>query len=93
MIRSFGDAETERLYRTGKSRRFPSDIVKRALMRLERLDAATVLSDLAVPPSHKLHPLGGDRAGQYAIWITPKWRLCFRFSEGDAFEVEIVDYH
>lgn len=93
MIRSFADDETKQFYATGKSRRFAKDIQKRAAKRLLQLNAATSLEDLRLPPSNKLHPLSDDRKGQHAIWINDQWRLCFRFSEGHAYDVEIVDYH
>jgi proteic killer suppression protein len=93
MIRSFADAETERFFATGMSRRLPGDIVRRAAMRLRQLDAATRVDDLRLPPSNRLEALRGDRAGRYSIRINDQWRVCFRFGDGDAFEVEIVDYH
>ena len=93
MIRSFADNETERLYTTGRSRRIPTDIFKRAAMRLMQLNAATRLEDLRLPPSNHLEALKHDRLGQYSIRINDQWRICFRFENGDAFEVEIVDYH
>lgn len=93
MIRSFADAETEKFFVTGKSRRFAADVLKRAAMRLRQLDAATRIEDLRLPPSNKLHALERDRKGQHAIWINDKWRVCFRFVDGDAFDVEITDYH
>jgi len=93
MIRSFADAETARLFDTGKGRRLPSDILKRAIMRLGQLQAATRLEDLRLPPSNRLEALKGDRAGQHSIRINDQWRVCFRFRDGDAFDVEITDYH
>jgi len=93
MIRSFADAETERFFVTGRSRRLPHDIVRRAAMRLRQLDAATRIDDLRLPPSNRLEALRGDRTGQHSIRINDQWRVCFRFADGDAFEVEIVDYH
>ena len=93
MIRSFGDAETERFYATGKSRRYPPAILARAGMRLTQLDAATRLDDLRLPPSNRLEALKRDRSGQWSIRINEQWRVCFRFEGGDAFDVEIVDYH
>ena len=93
MIRSFADAETERLFAIGRSRRLPRDILRRALMRLGQLHAATRLEDLRLPPSNRLEALRGDRAGQHSIRINNQWRLCFRFRDGDALEVEIADYH
>jgi toxin HigB-1 len=93
VIRSFADAETERLFTTGRSRRLPSDVLHRAAMRLQQLDAATRLADLRLPPSNRLEALKGNRAGQHSIRINEQWRVCFRFADGDAFEVEITDYH
>lgn len=93
MIRSFADTETERFFSIGKARRLPRDILRRAAMRLRQLDAATRIEDLRLPPSNRLEPLRGDRAGQHSIRINEQWRICFRFAHGDAFDVEIVDYH
>lgn len=93
MIRSFADTETERFFATGKSRRFPPDVLKRAAMRLLQLDAATKLDDLRLPPSNRLEALKGDRKGLYSIRVNEQWRVCFRFEGGNAFDVEIVDYH
>lgn len=93
VIRSFASAETERLFATGKSRRLPPDILRRAVMRLAQLDAATALEDLRQPPSHRLEALSGNRAGQWSIRINAQWRVCFRFEAGDVLDVEIVDYH
>ncbi|MCX7892892.1 MAG: type II toxin-antitoxin system RelE/ParE family toxin [Burkholderiales bacterium] len=93
MIRSFADAETERLYATGRSRRFPPDIRERAAMRLTQLDAATRLDDLKSPPSNRLEAPRGDRRGQWSIRINDQWRVCFRFAGGDAFDVAIVAGH
>lgn len=93
MIRSFADAETERFFATGKSRRLPSDILKCAAMCLTQLDGAMRLDDLRMPPSNRLELLKGDRAGRHSIRINDQWRLCFRFDGSDAFDVEIVDYH
>jgi len=93
MIRNFATAETEQFYSTGKSRRFPPDILKRAAMRLTQLEAATSIEDLRLPPSNRLEALTHDRAGQWSIRINDQWRVCFRFENGDALDVEIVDYH
>ena len=71
----------------------PADIARRALRKLEAVDVATQLSDLRVPPGNRLHALKGDRAGQHAIAVSDQWRICFRFEDGDAFEVEFCDYH
>jgi proteic killer suppression protein len=93
MIRSFADTHTRELYETGKSRRFPPEVLRRAIRRLEYVDLATCLEDLRVPPSNRLHALERERAGQHSISINDQWRICFRFTEGDAYDVEIVDYH
>jgi toxin HigB-1 len=71
----------------------PRDILRRALMRLAQLHAATQLEDLRLPRSNRLEALVRDRAGQYSIRINDQLRLCFRFERGDAFDVEITDYH
>lgn len=93
MIRSFADKETERLFAGETSRRLPQDIVRRAVGRLQHLHLATRVEDLRRPPSNCLETLKGDRAGQWSIRINGQWRVCFRFEGGDAFDVEIVDYH
>ena len=93
MIRSFASAETRRFFATGKSKRLPPEIHVRAAMRLTQLDAATRLDDLRTPPSNRLEALRHDRKGQWSIRINDQWRICFRFEDGDAYEVEIVDYH
>jgi proteic killer suppression protein len=93
VIKTFADRETEELFRTGKARRVPSDVGRRALRKLEAVHVATKLSDLRVPPGNRLHALKGDRAGQHAIAVNDQWRICFRFDDGDAYDVEICDYH
>ncbi|MHB1256991.1 MAG: type II toxin-antitoxin system RelE/ParE family toxin [Thiobacillus sp.] len=93
MIQTFANAETERLFATGKSRRLPPDILRRGIMRLGQLDAATAIEDMRQPPSNRLEALSGSRTGQWSIRINDQWRVCFKFANGDAFDVEIVDYH
>ena len=93
MIKTFADKRTQELYVTGRARRLPPEILSRAIRRLEQIGAAKNLGDLAVPPSNRLHGLEGDRTGQYSVSINEKWRICFRFENGDAFEAEICDYH
>lgn len=93
MIRSFANKETERLFATGTTRRLPRSILQRALSRLKYLHHATGPEDLREPLSSHLEVLTGGRAGQWSIRINDQWRLCFRFEGGDAFDVEIVDYH
>ncbi len=93
MIQTFADRETQQLFVTGKSKRLPPDLAKPALRRLEYVDLAVDLSDLKVPPSNRMHALKGDREGQFSISINDQWRICFRFIDGDAYDVEITDYH
>lgn len=93
MIKSFASAETESLFATGKSRRLPPDILKRSVMRLVQLNAAVEVDDLRLPPSNRLEALTGKRAGIWSMRINDRWRLCFRFERGNAFDVDIVDYH
>jgi len=93
VIQTFADSETARFYTAGKSRRMPTEIRKRAAMRHLQLNAATRIEDLRLPPSNRLEQLHGDRAGQWSMRINDQWRVCFSFKNGDAFDVEIVDYH
>jgi proteic killer suppression protein len=92
MIRSFRCLDTQRLFETGASRRFAA-IGKVALRKLDQLDNVTRLQSLAVPPGNRLEALAGDRVGQFSIRINERWRLCFRWSDEGAEDVEIVDYH
>ncbi|HJT70259.1 MAG TPA: type II toxin-antitoxin system RelE/ParE family toxin [Terriglobales bacterium] len=93
MIASFRDAETQRLWRTGKSRRLPSNVVRRAFRKLALLNAAVALENLRVPPGNNLEALHGNRVGQHSIRINDQYRICFRWHEGNAYAAEIVDYH
>jgi toxin HigB-1 len=93
VIRSFACGETERIWHGEVSRRFPRDMQDRALRKLRLLDAARSIEDLWNPPGNRLEKLRGTRAGQMSIRINDQWRICFRWSAGDAYEVEIVDYH
>ncbi|MBP1688215.1 MAG: higB [Deltaproteobacteria bacterium] len=93
MIKTFADKRTQALYLTGKAKRFPPDVADRAARKLEYVDLATSLDDLTVPPGNRLHRLEGDREGQHAIAINDQWRICFRFADGDAYDVEVGDYH
>jgi len=93
MIRSFKDAETEKVYRREGSRKLPADIQQIALRKLRMLNNATNVNDLRVPPKNRLEKLYGDRAGQHGIRINDQWRICFVWRDGDAYEVEITDYH
>jgi proteic killer suppression protein len=93
VIKSFRDREAERLFDRRPTRRFGSDVQRVALRKLRMLDAAERLEDLRVPPGNRLERLRGERTGQHSIRINDQWRICFRWREGDARDVEIVDYH
>ena len=93
MIKSFRDDETARIFRLERSRKLPSDIQQVALRKLRMLNNAVTLNDLRIPPANRLEKLSGDRAGQHSIRINEQWRVCFEWREGDAYNVEIVDYH
>ena len=93
MITSFSDRETEKLWEGNVSRRLPNDIQAIARRKLRMLNNAHRLDDLRVPPANRLEALKGKRKGQYSIRINDQWRICFTWSDGNANEVEIVDYH
>jgi proteic killer suppression protein len=93
MIKTFACKETERLFNRQFSRKLPQSIQRVARRKLEILDAAEVLQDLRILPSNRLEKLLGDREGQYSIRINDQWRICFEWQVGDAYEVEITDYH
>ena len=93
MIKSFQDRETERIFRRQFSLRLPQDIQRNARRKLELLDAAETLEDVRTPPANRLEKLSGDREAQHSIRINDQWRICFTWRDGDAYNVEIVDYH
>lgn len=93
MIRSFRSKETERVFNRTRSTKLPGDIQQVALRKLRMLNRSRSLADLRVPPANRLERLKGDREGQFSIRINDQWRICFRWADGDAFDVEIVDYH
>jgi proteic killer suppression protein len=93
MIASFRDKETERLWQSGKNRRLPADLQLRAFKKLAILNAAVALDNLKVPPGNQLEALRGSRAGQHSIRVNDQYRVCFVWRGGNAFEVEITDYH
>ncbi len=93
MIKSFADKETQRLFMGRKSKAVSGDAARRAQRKLAQLDLAESVEDMRTPPGNKLHKLGGDREGQWAVWINDQYRLCFRFEDGDAYDVEATDYH
>ena len=93
MIKSFADRPTERLFLRERVRRFPAELQRAMLRKLVVMDAAEALDDLRVPPGNRLEKLKGARAGQHSIRINDQWRICFRWLDGNAHEVEVVDYH
>ena len=93
MIKTFKDKELARLIEGERIKSLPADIQKRAFTKLLMLNAANSITDLRVPPSNHLEALSGDRKGQYSIRINDKYRICFKWQDNDAFDVEIVDYH
>ncbi len=92
MIKSFKSKDTARLFNRLSSRRW-RDIAGTARRKLEMLNAAKSLAELRVPPGNRLAALKGDRRGQYGIRINDQWRICFVWRGGDAYDVEIIDYH
>lgn len=93
MIKSFGDRDTVRLFNREPVRRYPGDLRRVMLRKLVAVDAAEASDDLRVPPGNRLEKLKGDRAGQYSIRINDQWRICFRWKDGNAHDVEIVYDH
>jgi proteic killer suppression protein len=93
VIASFNDKEAERIWQGEFSRRLPQEIQDVARRKLRMLNAARTLMDLRVPPANRLEALKGARSGQFSIRINDQWRICFKFTAGQASNVEIVDYH
>jgi len=93
VIRSFVDKQAERVWEGKPSRRLPGDIQAVARRKLRMLNNAATLDDLRIPPANRLEALRGNRKGRRSIRINDQWRVCFIWKEGDAHDVEIVDYH
>jgi toxin HigB-1 len=93
VIRSFADRDTERLFARQPVRRYPANLQRVMLRKLVVLDSAESLDDHRTPPGNRLEKLRGDRAGQHSIRVNDQWRIRFRWTEGDAHDVELVDYH
>jgi proteic killer suppression protein len=93
VIRNFICKETEKIFNREYSRKLPNDIQKVAFRKLRMLNRSNTINDLKVPPGNRLEQLSGDRKGQHSIRINDQWRICFIWDEGDALDVEIVDYH
>ena len=89
----FKNDDAQRPFAGQTVRRLPPDIQRRARMRLQRVVASAALTDLRVPPSHRLEALHGDRQGQYSIRVNDQWSVCFTWTDKGAMEIEIVDYH
>lgn len=92
MIRSFGDRDTEAIFKRESARRLPPTIWRVAHRKLRQMHISSTLNDLRVPPGNHLEALSGDRQGKYSIRINDPWRICFEWRDGDAYGVEIVDY-
>jgi len=93
MIKSFKSKETAKIFNREYSAKLPPDIQRTALQKLWMIDAALNIQDLRVPPANRLEKLRGNRRGQHSVRINDQWRICFTWHQGDAYEVEIVDYH
>ena len=93
MIKSFGSKETEKIWNGERSKKLPNEIQSIARRKLRMINNSQDLQDLRIPPSNRLETLKGDREGQFSIRINDQFRICFPWKSGDAFEVEIVDYH
>ncbi|NIQ04493.1 MAG: type II toxin-antitoxin system RelE/ParE family toxin [Candidatus Korarchaeota archaeon] len=92
-MRRFKQSWLEEFWDNGKHKRVPNHLQKRLIRKLDMLNSAQKLRDLNSPPSNHLHPLHGDRKGQWAISVSGAWRLCFKFEDGDVFDIELVQYH
>lgn len=92
MIRSFSNRALKRLYESDDGSRLPPDMVLRCSLILAKLDVAITPEELDLP-SYRLHPLKGDRKGQWAVTVRANWRIVFRFENGDVYDVDFVDYH
>jgi proteic killer suppression protein len=93
MIQEFADKRTEKLFEGTLKKGFPTDLIGRATVKLDQLDSALTLDDLRLPPSNHLEALKGEQKGQHSIRINQQWRICFRFQNGNAYEVQVTDYH
>ena len=92
MIKSFRDKDTQKVFERQRISRWPAELQRAAMRKLEILDAVESLGDLRSPPGNRLEKLSGDRVGEYSIRINDQWRLCFLWSDGDAHQIEITDY-
>lgn len=93
MIKGFADKESRKVWDRERSKALPTDLQRKALQKLEQIDVVDDLNELRVPPGNRLERLGGDREGQHSVRINRQYRVCFVWEDGDAYEVEITDYH
>jgi proteic killer suppression protein len=93
VIQGYRDRDTQAVAERQRVRRFPEHIQRRAQIKLMMLNNATDLNDLRIPPGNRLEALSGDREGQHSIRVNDQWRICFIWDSGEAYQVEIVDYH
>lgn len=93
MIKSFRNQDTGKVFRRQFVKRFSQDAQIAAYRKLVILDAAETLSELRIPPGNRLEKLSGNRDGEHSIRVNEQWRVCFKWNKGDAYDVEIVDYH
>ena len=93
MIKSFSCKETKRVFERSFSKKLPQEIQAKARQKLVLVDAAAELNDLRIPPGNRLEELKDDRKGQHSIRVNDQWRICFIWNAGDAYDVEVVDYH
>jgi len=93
MIKSFKSKETEKIWKGVISTKLPTEIQNIIMRKLRMINNSESLSDLRIPPANHLEALKGDRKGQYSIKINDKWRICFKWNNGDCYDLEVVDYH
>lgn len=93
MIQSFADPDSQAVFEQCRPKRLSADVAKVAFRKLVQLHTVPSLQDLRVPPGNRLEKLLGDRAGQYSIRVNDQFRICFRWLDGNAFDVEVTDYH
>jgi proteic killer suppression protein len=93
VIKTFNNDETQKIYQRQRSRKLPSDIQQVALRKLRMINNSATINDLRIPPANRLEKLSGNRVGQWSIRINDQWRICFRWEDSDAYDVEIADYH
>jgi len=93
MIINFKQSWLKIFWDTGRHKKVPTHLKDRLLRNLDMINSVKEIKDLSSPPSNNLHPLHGDREGQWAISVSGQWRLCFKFKDGDIFEIELVQYH